>query len=94
MKDIQLQTCQDVSKRKQDIIKWDKLTAEEIPQYKLRTTMVLSQVLLDHGVILCANPHCTDVAHDSAVDHMYNSTVNALIEANYVVNLNLVSRLL
>ena len=59
MKDVQLQ---DVPTRMQDTIKWDKLTAEEILQYKLRSEKERFQVLLDHGVILCDNPQCLTMA--------------------------------
>ena len=63
-------------------IKWDKISKEEILQYKIRSEKELSQIRIEHGVILCDNPHCTDVSHINAIDRMYKATTDALINAS------------
>ena len=63
-------------------IRWDKLSAEEILQYKLRSEEELAKVELDHSLILCDDPHCVDTAHLGAIERMYKGTCEALPEAS------------
>ena len=63
-------------------ISWDKLTMEDTELYSSLTEEYLGKIKLNHALILCDNPHCTDAAHIAAVDRMYNEIINALQDAS------------
>lgn len=62
-------------------IKWDKLSQDAVLEYKQRTEIELSKVQIDHGLILCDDPHCDNQAHRAGIDSMVHSTLEALLDA-------------
>jgi hypothetical protein len=62
-------------------IVWSNLTDNQLQLYQQNTLGKLSAVSLDHKLMLCDNPDCTDLCHLGAIDTMYNSIVSALLEA-------------
>ena len=76
-----LQTLQRSTGSSRHVIKWDKLTENDILQYRTRTEEELSKVQLNHSLILCGDPNCSDLSHHKAIDLMYDSTISALKDA-------------
>ena len=67
---------------KQLSVRWENLKHEEILQYKLNSEVALSKVDLDHSLILCDDPHCSEMSHLNSIDRMYGATMEALMEAS------------
>ena len=63
-------------------IKWDELSSESIVNYRLLSKQELSKVLLNHELLLCDDPMCTDPCHLSAIDRMYHNITAALLDAS------------
>lgn len=63
-------------------IKWDELSQEAIAKYTLLSKQELSKVFLNHQLLLCDDPLCTDPTHLSAIDRMYHDITSALKEAS------------
>ena len=62
-------------------IQWAKLTKEEVLLYYGRTDLLLSNVHLPMGAIMCADVNCHDVFHCYELGKLYDSIVGALCEA-------------
>ena len=63
-------------------VKWENLSIEHIAKYKLLTEISLSNVALNHALILCDDPSCKDVSHISAINTMYRQIVESLVVAD------------
>ena len=63
-------------------IRWDKLSKEDLQEYKSCTESELSKVRINHELILCDNPQCTDPSHINAIDRMYSEVLDALHESS------------
>ena len=59
-------------------IAWEKLSEEDKELYKAETLLALSYVKLDHSLILCNDPECTNAKHLEAIDASYEQIVQAL----------------
>ena len=79
---IHMQTSDEASTKPRYRIKWDKLQPNDILLYKRRTEEELKKVKLEHQVILCDDPQCTDENHHRAIDSMYQSTIDSLLVAS------------
>ena len=73
--------CNEITHRSK-VIKWDSLSSNELKIYKDVTSDTLSQVELNHEMILCDNPHCVSQSHKNAIYRMYSDIVNALKRAS------------
>ena len=51
-------------------IYWQDLTSEEIDRYRCNTECQLKSVAINHSLLLCDDPGCTDVTHRGAMDRM------------------------
>ena len=63
-------------------IKWSKTTNDDIVTYGKNTERHLSNIQLNHELLLCDNVECTVPAHIKAIDRMYKDVVNALQTAS------------
>ena len=70
------------NKRKLNVIKWDEVAEDKILNYKEQTELNLNSVNLDHELLLCDDPTCTDSNHALAIDTMYSNIVSALLDAS------------
>ena len=61
-------------------IKWGDLAQQSIEMYQLKQEV--SKVALDHELVLCDNPKCTNHSHLCAIDRMYSNVASALPEAS------------
>lgn len=62
-------------------IRWDKLSTEELSAYKARTKMKLAEIHINHELMLCDDPNCTNACHTAGIDRLYNDIVDALLSA-------------
>ena len=62
-------------------ISWSDVSPSDIKVYQTESRRTLSDVPLNHSLLLCDNPACTDPAHKAAITKMYNDIVAALISA-------------
>lgn len=67
---------------KSKVVKWDKLSKDEICKYKYNTAISLCDVELNHDMILCDNTKCTSVTHQNAITRMYTDITQALSNAS------------
>ena len=63
-------------------IKWSDLAQASIEMYRDKDKQELSKVALDHELLLCDNPKCTDPSHLSAIDRIYNNVTFAILETS------------
>jgi hypothetical protein len=67
-------------------LNWEVATQDDIEQYHRNTDKALSNIYLDHNLILCDDVRCKNESHINAINHMYSSTVSALVEsANFLM---------
>ena len=63
-------------------IMWSEVSDHEIGKYTDASNMCFSGVILDHSLILCDDPLCTDPEHVSAINLMYSQITEALASAD------------
>ena len=63
-------------------IKWDTLDELDLETYRTESNINLSQVKLNHSLLLCDDIMCNDPSHYAAIDTMYNAIVEALNTAS------------
>ena len=59
-------------------IQWDMLSDDDLIKYKNSTELTLSEVELNHDMILCDNPKCSSESHRNAIARMYDDITKAL----------------
>jgi exonuclease III len=69
------------SKNHSNIVKWDRLSSDDILSYRHITENTLSSVEINHDMILCDNPTCTNQTHKNAIERMYCDITSALCDA-------------
>ncbi len=62
-------------------INWSMLSEEQLRQFNMLSKVSLSNVYLDHSMILCDDVNCKDPSHTAAIERMYNEIVDSLYEA-------------
>ena len=62
-------------------IAWDNLTSDDLAKYAQLTDDKLSDVKLDHRLLLCDDHSCSDTSHIAAINKMYEDVTAALISA-------------
>ena len=82
LSNINLEAANVKQSSKRRCIKWDKLSQEELLRYKLLSEEELSKVQVNHSLILCDDPHCSDPSHRNAIDRMYGGMCEALLTAS------------
>ena len=60
---------------------WAKLTNEDVLSYYGETNVLLSDVYLPKGAIMCSDVYCNEISHHKALCAMYAGTVGAVYEA-------------
>ena len=63
-------------------IRWGDLSSDDLEMYTQKTEYNLSSVKLDHNLLLCDNPKCTDPGHTSAITRMFDEIADALGKAS------------
>jgi len=63
-------------------INWTDLTKHELNSYKIKCQDLLSNVYLDHDLILCNDSNCKDMNHKNAIDNLYTNINACLIDAS------------
>jgi len=64
-----------------NFIKWDDLTLEQLSCYKIQVEEYMKQIELNHSLILCDNPNCTDESHIFEIDKLYDHICKVLYES-------------
>ena len=71
-------------REKKRFIKWNELSVEEKEKYTCMSDSTLSDVILNHSLILCNDPLCQDPVHISAINLMYHQIIEALEAAGNI----------
>ena len=61
---------------------WDNLNVQDIELYTENTKSNLANVFLNHSLLLCDDPSCTDITHIAAIDRLYHNIVEALLSSS------------
>lgn len=61
---------------------WAKLTNEDVLSYYGKADVLLSDVYLPKGAIMCSDVNCNDISHSKDVCAMYDCIVGAVYEAS------------
>ena len=69
-------------------VKWSNMSDYDITGYSSRSKYHLSQVQLDHPLLLCDDATCTDDTHRDAIDNMFDGINNALKDASAHISTN------
>ena len=81
-----IECCSQENAIKRNCIKWDELNPDDLACFKAKSDLYLSEVYLDHSLILCDDPSCKDPGHTAAISRMYNDIINALkLSGDYLV---------
>ena len=59
-------------------INWSNASEEDRVAYARNTEKLISEIKLDHGLLLCDNVNCQDPAHQCAINILYNDIIDAL----------------
>jgi exonuclease III len=62
-------------------IKWDRLSSEQLRDYEASTQVNLSNVHLNHSLLLCDDVNCNDLSHKAAIERLYCEISEALLDA-------------
>ena len=62
-------------------VDWSRLSQEQLDSYKESSRVGLSQIKLDHPMILCDDVSCADPSHTSNIDYLYRNIKDALVGA-------------
>lgn len=60
---------------------WSKLSDSRRKEYSEHTETFLSDVQIDHSLVLCYDPCCNDDGHKAAIETMYNQITDAILNA-------------
>ena len=63
-------------------IQWGDLSSEKNSRYTFNTEQTLSQIKLNHELLLCDDIMCNNDYHKLAISHMYNDIVDALVTSS------------
>ena len=63
-------------------VKWDSLQKENLTDYRPQSSVNLSNIRLNHDLLLCDNQNCQDLSHQAAIDRNYADIINALAIAS------------
>ena len=64
-------------------ITWSDLSENELIRYNQLTECNLKSVLLNHELLMCDDPNCSDVAHRCAIDRLYADITEALTASSH-----------
>ena len=64
------------------VIKWDDVSVDQCSQYTNQTDLYLSNVELNHDLLLCSDPLCNNAYHISAILRLYNDIIDALLSSS------------
>ena len=59
-------------------INWSKASEEDLLAYTRNTEKLISEIKLEHGLLLCDDVNCQDPAHHCAINRLYNDVTDAL----------------
>ena len=57
------------------------MSQDQMNEYTQLSSRLLSDIVIDHAMILCDDVKCSDPGHTSAIERLYQDTVKALLEA-------------
>ena len=63
-------------------IDWSNITTVDKQRYTAQSDVSLSNVRLNHSLILCDDTTCSNPVHQTAIDNMYSYITQALIDAS------------
>lgn len=69
-------------KRKKYKVNWAELSAKDLKKYTTQSDVLLSSIRLNHDLLMCDDVHCTSVAHRKAIDVMYKSIIDNVVQAS------------
>jgi len=59
-------------------IQWQSLSELDFADYKARTQTNFKNIKLDHSLLLCDNPNCSNEAHINQIDYLYDCVIDML----------------
>ena len=64
-------------------INWSRMSQDQKNAYVKESSRLLSDVVIDHSLILCDDVSCNDPGHTSAIERLYQGIVSAMHEAGH-----------
>ncbi len=74
------------SEKQTQKVKWDKVSPEQLDNYRDTTAILFGRLSLNHEVHLCTSPFCKNAAHIKEIDNLYNTLMTILRQASAILH--------